>query len=391
MAFSHLSNTLLSILLVLVPVLCVSEYDYLEFKNFGYSGTYNPVASLNDIDSSSCSCELGDPVRFSGASAPLNEQVSVHFRGPLILHQFAVYTSPDFVGGKSLSGNWSRIAYYNGEEGVAENATFLTTAGTNSSCLGKALTYAGSDGLSKASSATVLDKNTLIGSNDEYSIFSNLTCGDSSPDGDCGVYRPDIPAYKGYSGSVKMFTFEFEMPTEETASEDISNYNMPAIWLLNAQIPRTAQYSLNANCSCWRSGCGEFDIFEVMNTTESDHLYTTIHDYQGTDDIESGIAIPGYINRDTSGVMSGGALFDSNGDVYVWMSNSTLFNSSVPYSHVNSHYINSDDAVVDTLSSVSFSPASSTSASKKGNAVRANDSLISRLSVGFMGVLFWLL
>ena len=46
-----------------------------------------------------------------------------------------------------------------------------------------------------------------------------------------------------------------------------SNFNgdMPAIWLLNAQIPLTSQYGTNADCSCWTSGCGEFDLFEVLD------------------------------------------------------------------------------------------------------------------------------
>ena len=39
------------------------------------------------------------------------------------------------------------------------------------------------------------------------------------------------------------------------------NVNMPAIWALNAKIPRTEQYG---PCSCWKSGCGEFDIFETL-------------------------------------------------------------------------------------------------------------------------------
>lgn len=39
------------------------------------------------------------------------------------------------------------------------------------------------------------------------------------------------------------------------------NGDMSALWALNARIPRTAQYNA---CSCWTSGCGEADIFEVL-------------------------------------------------------------------------------------------------------------------------------
>jgi hypothetical protein len=41
------------------------------------------------------------------------------------------------------------------------------------------------------------------------------------------------------------------------------NEDMPAIWLLNAQIPWTAQYG-PLDCSCWGTGCGEFDIVETL-------------------------------------------------------------------------------------------------------------------------------
>ena len=43
------------------------------------------------------------------------------------------------------------------------------------------------------------------------------------------------------------------------------NGDMPAIWLHNAQIPLTSQYGTNPECSCWTSGCGEFDLFEILD------------------------------------------------------------------------------------------------------------------------------
>lgn len=67
----------------------------------------------------------------------------------------------------------------------------------------------------------------------------------------------------GFAGSEKVFLFEFSMPdTGETGF----NANMPAIWVLNAQVPRTSQYGTNPDCSCWTSGCGEFDLFEVLES-----------------------------------------------------------------------------------------------------------------------------
>ena len=39
------------------------------------------------------------------------------------------------------------------------------------------------------------------------------------------------------------------------------NGDMSALWALNGRIPRTMQYG---DCSCWMTGCGEADIYEVL-------------------------------------------------------------------------------------------------------------------------------
>jgi hypothetical protein len=307
------------------------EYGVLEFDNFGFEGYYKNVKELDD--SSSCACEMADNsdrTLFSGPNSPLDKGVSVHFRGPLILNTFAFYDSDG-----STTSEWNRAAYYDGSS--KENVTFLTAAGDNSVCLGDALTYADSDGISKASSDTLLANNTLIASDDEFILFSNVSCEKSGFSKDCGVYRDGIPAYHGFEGVTKLFLFEFQMP-EETSDDESSfeYYNMPAIWLLNDHIPRTSQYPTNANCSCWATGCGEFDIFEVMNTTESTHLYSTLHDYQGTGDIGTGIQARGYIERQTDSVMKGGVVFSADGKVTVFMSDEITFSGNLTASDVTS-------------------------------------------------------
>ena len=109
---------------------------------------------------------------------------------------------------------------------------------------------------------------------------------------------------------------------------------MPAIWLLNDHIPRTSQYPTNPNCSCWNTGCGEFDIFEVMNGTERNNLYSTFHTFQGIEYLGYGIQADGYIPRDTEGTMKGGVLFDSKGNTVVFMSNDTTFDTEVDYNTI---------------------------------------------------------
>lgn len=67
-----------------------------------------------------------------------------------------------------------------------------------------------------------------------------------------------LTCVEGFAGANKVFLFRFSMPHDDAPGP---SGDMPALWLLNARIPRTAQYDA---CSCWRSKCGEADIFEVL-------------------------------------------------------------------------------------------------------------------------------
>lgn len=53
----------------------------------------------------------------------------------------------------------------------------------------------------------------------------------------------------------------------------------PAWWFLNADVPRILQYGSDRNnvpCSCWSTGCGEFDAFEVLARGE-ERAKSTLH------------------------------------------------------------------------------------------------------------------
>lgn len=159
------------------------------------------------------------------------------------------------------SGSWTRKAYYNAESGSADGVVFLNHDGGSGSGVfdyefGNSLSYASTDGASGASSPQVL-ADTQLDSNVEVVIMSDDECDD-----DCGYVRDGTVAYHGWSGAQKAFLFEFQMPLDGN-TDSSTNGDMPAIWMLNAQIPRTLQYG-NADCSCWTTGCGEFDIFEVL-------------------------------------------------------------------------------------------------------------------------------
>jgi hypothetical protein len=64
---------------------------------------------------------------------------------------------------------------------------------------------------------------------------------------------------------------EFSMPLDGDRSGN--NGDKPAIWMLNAQIPRSVQFG-NPNCSPWNTGAGELDCFEVLESGSSNATVT---------------------------------------------------------------------------------------------------------------------
>ena len=179
--------------------------------------------------------------------------------------------------GSYSPGNWQRAAYYT--PGNAENCTFMNhmggTAGSGvwSSCFGNSISFMASNGVDGAAQAQALGDVT-VNSGNEFMIFSGVPCNGYDV---CGYYREGIPAYQGFAGDFKIFVFEFSMPSQPDATG--LNQDMPAIWMLNAKIPRTVQYG-KADCSCWSTGCGELDLFEILDVG-SNKLITHIHDSQG--------------------------------------------------------------------------------------------------------------
>jgi len=146
------------------------------------------------------------------------------------------------------------------------------TSGVWSSYFGSSLSYASSSGTAAASSPQTLADVLL--DDDEIILFTGASCGGENGAG-CGYYRPGIPAYHGFGGAEKVFLLEFAMPSTGTS-------NMPAIWLLNALIPRTQEYG---SCTCWgnTNGCGELDVFETLSTG-STYMTSSIHGNQAGGD-----------------------------------------------------------------------------------------------------------
>ncbi|TVY24062.1 PGA52-like protein [Lachnellula hyalina] len=174
--------------------------------------------------------------------------------------------------GSHSPGVFGRIGYYDSASQTVNNVVFLGNHGGQGSGVfdehfGASLAYSNCDATGGAASPQILaDK--VLPSNTEVVMMLDRDCSD----GGCGFVRPGTVAHHGFGGADKVFLFEFSMPMADSNGFDA---DMPAIWLLNAQIPRTLQYG-NADCSCWKSGCGELDIAEALESG-SMFLKSTIH------------------------------------------------------------------------------------------------------------------
>ncbi|SLM34217.1 Domain of unknown function DUF2403, glycine-rich [Lasallia pustulata] len=199
----------------------------------------------------------------------------------------------------AASGSWTRQAYYSSDQGTADGLVFLNNMGGGGSgvfdyTFGASLSYASSDATGSAASAQVLSGSIL--DNNEIIIMTNTPC----ENGDCGYTRPGTVPYHGFGGAEKVFLMEFSMPLSGCTTGGAPD--MPAIWMLNAQIPRTLQYGL-ANCSCWTSGCGELDLFEVLSMGNT-YATTTLHLTSGC-----GGSTPNYFSRPTSTTIKAAVVF----------------------------------------------------------------------------------
>ena len=108
-------------------------------------------------------------------------------------------------------------------------------------------------------------------------------------------------ANHGWAGS-KFFVFTFDMPASSDASKT------PAIWALNAQIVRAAQYGCNCR-GVGPKGCGELDILETIAGTDTTHAISEIYAPKGA--TGSGAS---FFARPADGPATYGVLFDVQTD-----------------------------------------------------------------------------
>ncbi|PBP22455.1 hypothetical protein BUE80_DR006663 [Diplocarpon rosae] len=180
----------------------------------------------------------------------------------------------DALKTSSSESSYQRIGYYDAENQIADNVTFLGNHGGQGSgtfdILGASLSYVDRTGTTGSASPAIL-ADIVIPSASEISIFTSQKC-----DNDCGFVRPGGVAYHGFGGGDKAFLLEIQMPRDgKTGFQG----DLPSIWMLNAKIPRTVQYpqEMHQDCSCWYSGCGEVDLLEALDGDKL-KLKSCIHD-----------------------------------------------------------------------------------------------------------------
>jgi hypothetical protein len=107
---------------------------------------------------------------------------------------------------------------------------------------------------------------------------------------------------EGWGGS-KLMIVEFAMPA--TAAD-----KPPAIWALNAQVVRSAQYGCNCRGMGGKGGCGELDIFEVLPSAPANQAFSELYSFKGA----TGSGSNAYFTRPTSGTVTYATLFDLKTD-----------------------------------------------------------------------------
>ncbi|KAK4192808.1 putative TOS1-like glycosyl hydrolase-domain-containing protein [Podospora australis] len=234
------------------------------------SSTVEPVASST--------------TRISSVKNVTSSLISISTAEPLSSSSIGTPPTPSQTPESSSFGlgDFQRIGYYDAEAQTSEGITFLGNfgatgiSGTWSTTFGNSQSFVNSNATGPSASPQII-ADTLIPSRHEFAIMTDQPCGD---DGSCGFVQPGAPAFKGFpSAPQKVFLMEFSMPHETgpdlflAEGRKDAQWDAPAVWLLNARIPYTQQYG---NCSCWHTGCGEFDIFEALEPGE-DRVLTSVH------------------------------------------------------------------------------------------------------------------
>ncbi|KAF2468041.1 uncharacterized protein BDR25DRAFT_373607 [Lindgomyces ingoldianus] len=293
-----------------------SEVRGITYHNISQPGRYNRTTSI-DPRSGLCAHET---ISYSGTGSltPLIGELSMHLRGPMNVSQLAVYTlhsststnrkrSPALVNAAhddslGLFEDKSNMVRYRADNGYKDDSAsdsppqpYITTS-IMSTTTKPTLSLRQSPDVSEAAAGwnriayytssspaeatglaflANLGDPQLSGTFDHS--FGNSLSYVSSRGNECVA---DSTPFDGTLETSEAFFIEFQMDHYDNIGQDQGMLSdAPAWWFLNAEIPRTLQYGNDRNnipCSCWSTGCGEFDAFEVLGRGE-ERAKSTIH------------------------------------------------------------------------------------------------------------------
>lgn len=239
-----------------------SKFSYVG-QDAGGPGSYNMVT-----DFATCS---KTPQSTSNPVSPLDDDVTLVFRGPMNIYNIAVFDG--------TSGSWNKVSSY-AKGGSATNMVFLNNRNVDFGGQSSPEGFSTADGKGSAKESTPFQGSLAAASNPnsqsmyadektgaEVHVMTSKRCGQ---DGECkGYYDKDGTAFHGWGGAKKIFVTKVDMPQGGAP-------NLPAIWMLNAQIVRSNQYQCNCRGMGKGGGCGELDIAEVI---EKDTSVVATHYY----------------------------------------------------------------------------------------------------------------
>jgi hypothetical protein len=198
-------------------------------------------------------------------------------------------------------------------------------------CNGASQSFADTSFTKAASSPTAGIFNGQIPPGKEANIMTSAQCtADTCP----GFSRGE--AMVGWGGSKLMIT-TFDMPATDADKP-------PAIWALNTQVVRSAQYGCNCRGMGGSGGCGELDIFEVLTSAPANQGYSEVYSFKGA--TGSG---GNFFSRPTTGPVTYATLFDVQTD-----SISIIRLDSFDYSTQNMPRSTIDDFATTTAKTISF-------------------------------------
>ncbi|GJE94723.1 DUF2403 and DUF2401 domain-containing protein [Phanerochaete sordida] len=252
----------------LVSASLTGALSALRYSGVGGSGSYNQVTNMIAGEWPSCTANpscITAPKAVSGNLAPFDEDITFVMRGPMQLYNIAVYQP-----GNTTAATWKRVSSWTPNQ-QPDNMVFMANAGGGASgewsiCGGASQAYVGGDFSTAVATPNEQLYSGSLPSGKEVNIMTATTCQEGGCD---GFFRGT--ANQGWASS-KLAVFEFEMPDDPQS--------LPALWALNAQVVRAAQYGCNCRGMGGDGGCGELDIAETL-TANSPQAITELYSFKG--------------------------------------------------------------------------------------------------------------